>query len=124
MSESNGVTITDSILNTIKKLLGLDASYAPFDLDIMVHINTVFSNLTQMGVGPANGFMIKNDTETWASYFVDDTIDEILQQQIKSYIYLKVRLIFDPPANGNLMEALNKNASELEYRLYTLKGGY
>ena len=131
-----GLSIMEnSILNTIKKLLGLTDTYVAFDQDIIIHINTVFSSLHQMGIGPSDGFTIDGTTPKWQDYFVtvypdgeDETtftLDEPkFQQQIVSYIYAKVRLLFDPPANSNLLQALEKNAQELEYRLYTEKGGY
>ena len=105
----------ESILKTIKKLLGLANEYTAFDTDIIVHINTVISNLAQMGVGPENGLIITDSTKKWKDYIPT----EGLLQPIISYIYIKVRLLFDPPANGNLLESLNKNAQELEFRLYS-----
>jgi len=110
----------DSILETTKQLLGIGQVFTEFDREITVHINTVFSNLAQMGIGPETGFVITGPETLWSS-FIGDTL---LTQQFKSYVYLKVRIIFDPPANGNLLDALNKTASELEYRLYTHSGGY
>lgn len=109
----------ESILITIKKLLGVGKEYDAFDTDIITHINTVFSNLTQMGVGPETGFVINSDQEKWSDYEISDKT-----QQIKTYIYTKVKLLFDPPSNGNLLESLNKTANELEYRLYVEQGGH
>lgn len=115
---------TDSILITTKKLLGLDSEYTPFDTDITVHINTIFSNLTQMGVGPKSGFSISGIEQTWSQYFESDTTSPELLQQIKTYMYMKVKLIFDPPTNSNVMDSFSKISAELEYRMYTQKGGY
>lgn len=105
----------ESILETIKKMLGLPKDEVSFDTDILVHINTVFSNLTQMGIGPEEGFTITGYDETWSQFI---TSDPLKTQQIKSYIYLKVKTVFDPTANSNVAEAFNKTISELEYRLY------
>lgn len=114
---------TDSILNTTKKLLGLGADYTPFDQDIVVHINTVFSILNQMGIGPEDGYAINGVNETWDNYLSYSDNKKLLYS-IKSYMYAKVRMLFDPPTSGSLMEALKNTISELEYRLYTKEGGY
>lgn len=103
----------DSILISIKKLLGIDEEYEHFDTDILIHINTVFMNLTQIGVGPAKGFTILGETEVWSD-FVGDTIK---MEAVKTFVYLKVRLIFDPPANSFLIEAINNQLGEIEWRL-------
>ena len=103
----------ESILKTIKKLLGgSDPSMDYFDVDIITHINTVFSILKQLGVGPKEGFKIEDDNEVWSDFLDDNTNLE----DVKTYIYLKVRMIFDPPAT-NVAEAFNKTISELEWRL-------
>lgn len=103
----------DSILTSIKKLLGIDESYTHFDTDIVIHINSVFLNLTQIGVGPKEGFSITDKSDTW-----DDFVMESPKlQAIKSFVYLKVRLLFDPPQNSSMVEAINRQASELEWRL-------
>lgn len=105
----------ESILTSIKKLLGVSEDYEQFDSDIIMHINTVFLNLTQLGVGPAEGFSI-NDTSTCWSDFVD--IDNNAQlHAIKSYVYLKVKLLFDPPLSSAVIESTNCMISELEWRL-------
>lgn len=121
MSAGN-ITLQESILGSIRKLLGMDDSYKAFDTDLILHINTVFSNLTQMGVGPEDGFEITGDTETWDSYTPRNPNARI--GQIKTYVYFKVRIAFDPPASSVLMESLNNLAKELEVRLYTEEGGY
>jgi hypothetical protein len=107
--------MVESILETIKKMLGLPKDYDSFDTDILVHINTVLSNLTQMGIGPEEGFTITGYDETWSQFV---TSDPLKTQQIKSYIYLKVKTMFDPTANSNVAEAINNSITELEYRLY------
>lgn len=103
----------ESILNSIKKMLGPDAEYDHFDPDIIMHINTVFMVLQQLGVGPEEGFFIEDDTATWADYLVDPT----KLQMVKTYIYLKVRLVFDPPTSGTVMNAINQTIAEYEFRL-------
>lgn len=111
----------DSILTSIKKLLGITEEYTHFDPDIVIHINTVFMNLTQIGVGPPEGFAIEDDTYTWDDFKIDTSVMKV--EWIKSYIYLKVRLIFDPPASSALIEAINRSISELEWRLSVAASG-
>lgn len=102
-----------SILTSIKKLLGIAEDYTEFDEDIIIHINTVFLNLTQLGVGPKEGFSIEDDTAEW-----EDFIDNSLQlQAVKSYMYLKVKLLFDPPLSSSVIESMNRMIAELEWRL-------
>lgn len=103
----------DSILTSIKKLLGITADYTHFDTDIIIHINSVFSILTQLGVGPAAGFSISDDTAVWSDYLQDNAVIEM----VKTYVYLKVKLIFDPPANSFVVTSMEKTISELEWRL-------
>ena len=103
----------DSILTSIKKLLGITEEYEHFDQDIIIHINSVFMILTQMGVGPEEGFTISDSTTTWSEFTNDDKKIEA----VKSYVYLKVRLLFDPPASSSVMEAMNRSISEFEWRL-------
>lgn len=114
---------SNSILDNIKKLLGMPMEYTVFDQDIIIHINSVFANLKQMGVESTNNpnFQIEDNSTTWDDFISGDSG---ILASVKSYIYLKVRLIFDPPANGTLVEAINSQIKELEYRLYTQKGGY
>lgn len=106
---------TESILTSIKKLLGIDAAYMHFDADLIMHINSVFSILTQMGVGPANGFSITGATEVWADFIADKPN---CYSMLKSYVYLKVRLLFDPPQSSAIMESINRQISEFEWRLF------
>ena len=105
----------DSILISVKKMLGITADYTHFDDDIIMHINSVFMILHQLGVGPEEGFMIESDRETWDEFIKD----EFTIESVKSYMYLKVGLLFDPPTNSNVMEAKNRLANELEWRLNT-----
>ena len=104
----------ESILTSIKKLLGIAEEYTHFDADLIMHINSVFMILTQMGVGPAEGFMIEDKSSTWDEFF-DETQN---LNAIKSYIHLKVKLLFDPPLTSAVMEAMNRMISELEWRLH------
>ena len=105
--------MTDSILTTIKKLLGITEEYEHFDQDIIMHINSVFMILTQLGVGPSNGFSISDKTATW-----DELIEEGTNlEAVKSYVYMKVRLLFDPPLSSAVMECINRSINELEWRL-------
>ena len=102
-----------SILTSIKKLLGVAEDYAEFDEDIMTHINSVFLNLTQLGVGPEEGFMIEDNTAVWED-FINDSIQ---LQAVKTYVYLKVKLLFDPPLSSSVTESINRMIAELEWRL-------
>lgn len=101
-----------SILTSIKKLLGIDVEYDAFDQDIIMHINTVFMSLNQFGVGPKKVFRIQNDEATWSDFVGEDSDFE----SVKSYIYLKVRLLFDPPTNSFLIDSINNQIKELEWR--------
>jgi len=103
----------ESILTSIKQLLGITENYNNFDVDIVMHINTAFTTLNQLGVGPAEGFMIKDDKTLWSDY-IDD---EIKFNSVKTYIYLRVRLLFDPPASATIMEAMQQQIKQLEWRL-------
>lgn len=103
----------DSILISVKKMLGIAAEYTHFDADIIIHINSVFMILNQLGVGPKEGFSISSDVETWDEF----TNDNLTIESVKSYMYLKVGLLFDPPTNSNVLEARNRLVSELEWRL-------
>lgn len=103
----------ESILNSIKQLLGIDETETHFDMDIMIHINSVFSNLNQMGVGPETTFYIDDDSTIWSEF----TDDDALFNNVKTYMYLKVRLIFDPPASASVLSAMERQINELEWRL-------
>lgn len=110
----------DSILQSIKKLLGLDESYDAFDTDLIIHINSVFATLAQMGVGSTDPvFQIQDDSALWSDFIDTDEI-----ANVKSYMFLKVKLIFDPPMNSTITASINNQINELEVRLYTQKGGY
>jgi hypothetical protein len=106
-----------SILTSVKKNLGIDESYTFFDDDILLYINGVFSTLNQLGIGPDDGFAIEDDTATWDTYLADN----LKLSSVKTYMYLKVRLLFDPPTTSFAIEALNRQAQELEWRLNVVR---
>lgn len=103
----------DSILTSIKKLLGIEEGYEHFDADIIIGINSAIMALTQLGVGPSAGFMITSKIEAWSD-FIGDRID---LQAVKSYVYLKTKLIFDPPTNSFMNDAIDRQLKEFEWRL-------
>ena len=123
---ANGTVLEEKILSSIKKLLGLNDGVTVFDTDIVIHINTVFAHLTQMGVGPQDnegkniGFRISTGNEVWGDF----TDNDILIDNVKTYVYIKVKMVFDPPTSSALIDAYNAQAKELEWRLYTQEGGY
>ena len=102
----------ENILDSIKKLLGIDEMDSNFDQELIMHINSVFMVLNQLGVGPVGGFKISNE-ETWTD-FVGTRLD---LESVKSYIYLKVRLLFDPPQNSFLIDSISNQIDEYEWRL-------
>lgn len=103
----------DSILDSIKKILGMPPAYDAFDTDLVIHINSVFGILAQLGVGPEGGFSISDNTTLWKAYLGDSKDLEM----VKSYIALKVRLVFDPPTTGAVMDAMKEQIREYEWRL-------
>ena len=103
----------ESILISIKALLGPDSDYDVFDQDIMVFINSALSTLNQLGVGPEDGFQITGTDETWSDFIGDD----VKLNMVKNYIFMKVKMAFDPPANSFVMSAYEKACEELEWRL-------
>lgn len=103
----------DSILTSIKKLIGYPEDYEQFDTDLIIHINSVFTILNQIGVGPINGFSIKDKSTTWSEY----TGDTVLFDSVKTYVYMKVRLVFDPPSSSFVLESIKAMIKEYEWRL-------
>lgn len=104
----------ESILISIKKLLGIAEEYTQFDADIIMHINSVFTTLTQIGVGPSEGFYIEDETAEWTDFVSDLT----KLQAVKTYTYLKVRLVFDPSSLGSAtLAAYERQIQEFEWRL-------
>ena len=106
----------ESILKTIKQLIGCPDDFEQFDLDLTIHINSAFATLTNLGVGPKEGYRITGQDNVW-SEFEDDAKKLSL---IKDYVYIKTRLLFDPPTSGSLMDSLKEQLNEMEWRLYIL----
>lgn len=104
----------ESILTSIKKLIGITEDYKHFDTDLIIHINSVFMILSQMGIGPDNGFSISDETTTWNDYLPEGNKNF---EAVKTYICLKTRIVFDPPQSSSTMEAMKQTISELEWRL-------
>lgn len=102
----------ESILLSIKKLLGPTSECEVFDLDIIMHINSALSTLTQLGVGPSEGFFIRDAHSLWSDFIQGPKFE-----MVKTYVYLKVKLIFDPPSSSAVIESINRQISEFEWRL-------
>lgn len=98
----------ESILTSIKKLHGISAEDTSFDSDIIIHINSAFMILKRLGVGPSTGFYIEDETTKWTDY----VNDRFIVEAIKSFVYIKVKLVFDPPASPTVIEALKSSADE------------
>lgn len=103
----------ESILISIKKLLGLTEDNTDFDPDVIIHINNVFAILTQLGIGPAEGFIVNDSYSTWNDFMGDSPKFSM----VKTYTYLKVKLVFDPPLNSSYLESMKNEAKELEWRI-------
>lgn len=103
----------DSILTSIKKLLGIQEDYTHFDPEIIVNINSVFLILHQLGIGPSTPFTISDETSKWDEFLTDG--EEI--KLAESYVYLRVRLLFDPPSNSFLVKSIEDQIKEFEFRL-------
>lgn len=103
----------DSVLTSIKKLLGITEEYDQFDQDLIIHINAVLMVLTQIGVGPSNGMIINDSSTTWNDILSDTSNIEA----VKTYVYLKVKMIFDPPSSSSVADAMNRSINEYEWRL-------
>lgn len=106
----------ESILTSVKKVLGIPEYYEHFDQDILLHLNSVMSILHQLGVGPENGFVVEDDSTTWSDLF-DGDIDTNKMMYVKSYVCLRVRLLFDPPASSGAIDAMERQMRELEWRI-------
>ena len=102
----------NSILTSIKKLLGISSDYTHFDNDIIVEINSALSALTQLGVGPAEGFAIQDASSTWDEFFDDPKLN-----MAKTYVQIRVKLVFDPPTSSALIESYNRQLDEITWRL-------
>lgn len=112
MAEAN----RNSILESTKQMLGVAPEYKAFDLEILTHINSVLSTLEQLGVGPSGGFAIQDDSESWGELLGGDP----RLNQVKSYVYLRVRLLFDPPATSFAIAAQQSQVDQMEWRLMVL----
>lgn len=102
----------DSILESIKKLLGVPLDDDHWDTDIIIHINTALSTLCQIGIGPEDGMFITNGDTTWSELLDGNAQIEL----VKTYVYIKVKIVFDPPSSSTVLESLKTTASELEWR--------
>ena len=114
MPATDSISNSDSILNSIKKLIGLDQDYTEFDTDLIIHINSVFLDLEQLGAGSQDGFFIEGSTETWEDFLPDDPL---VLNSIKSYMYLKVKKLFDTPTSSSAMDSLNSLIDRFEWRI-------
>lgn len=107
--------MSESILNSTKKNLGLDVDYKAFDPDVIMHINTAFATLNQLGIGPEDGFMIEDDEAVWADFLGSD----LRLNNVKTYVYLRVRLLFDPPTTSFAIQSMKEQVKEFEWRINT-----
>jgi len=107
-----------SILNSVKKILGLQSTDTPFDEMILTHVNTAFSTLYQLGVGPDGGFAIEDDTKTWEDFITGDIS---IVNACKTYVYLRVRLLFDPPPTSFALQSMKEQLTEYEWRISVLR---
>lgn len=130
MGECTPKILEENILNSIKHLLGILPNVDVFDKDIALHINSVFAHLNQIGVFKSDmPFVLVTGKEKWVDFFLatedgKTDIDAFTIQNVKTFIYIKVKMIFDPPTNAAVINAYEAQAKEIEYRLYTQKGGY
>ena len=109
--------VSDSILKSIKKMLGIDPTMDMFDLDICININSALSNLNQIGLRPHEGFFVNGSEETWSDFL--GTNDMQVLQNAKQYVYIWVKRVFDPPGATNHLSALDNTLKELEWRIST-----
>lgn len=113
MPNDTKISVSESILDSIKKLLGIAPELVEFDTDIIIHINSYLNVLTQLGVGPREGFEISNRDSTWKDFIGDDK----QLNMVISYLFLRVKLVFDPPQNSATYTAHKERADEFEWRL-------
>lgn len=111
--------VPDSILQSTKKALGLTLDYTPFDAELVIHINSVLANLNQLGIGPDGGMLIEDETPTWSDFLrrVDEVVPDPRLNHVKSYVYMRVRMLFDPPSVGYLVTSYEKMILEAEWRI-------
>ena|SRR3569833_3161666 len=105
--------MSDSILTSTKKILGIEEDYTAFDFDVITHINAALATLTQLGVGPEAGFMIVDAAGTWDDFLGTDP----RLNPVKQYVFLRVKLVFDPPQSSYAVEAMKEQIKEHEWRL-------
>lgn len=105
----------ESILTSIKKKLGIDEACTDFDDDVIMEINSVLMTLNQLGVGPDAGYIISSSEQTWDDFLGTSQI--LTLEAVKTYVYLTVKLVFDPPTNSTLLEAMKHKADEYEWRI-------
>ena len=105
--------MSESILDTMKEMLGIDAGVTAFDTEITIHLNSAFMALTQLGAGPSSGFSVADKTTKWSDYLGTEKNLEA----VKSYLFLKVKIVFDPPERAAVMDAYKSQISELEFRI-------
>lgn len=117
MSTLSSDDVNDSILLSTKKLLGVDPTMDMFDLDIIMNVNSALANLNQIGVGPHEGYFVNGITETWAEFLGHN--DLTVLQNVKQYVYIWVKRVFDPPGATNHLAALDNTIKELEWRIST-----
>ena len=103
----------DSILTSVKKIIGISEEDESFDTDLIMHINSALMILNQLGVGPEDGFSITDKSAVWTDVIGDNKLIEA----VKTFVGLKVRLIFDPPTSSAVLDSINKTISELEWRI-------
>lgn len=106
----------ESILTSIKKLLGIEEDDESFDVDVIMHINTVLDDLTQLGVGPSEGFTIEDKLSTWHDFLSKETPDKKMER-VKSYTHLRVKLLFDPPTSAAVIASMERQIEKLEWRI-------
>ena len=105
--------MTEGILTSIKKMLGIDDNYIPFDVDVLIHINSAFMTLCQMGIGPKEGFNVTGYEEIWGDFLTN----KVMLGGVKTWVYLQVKMLFDPPANSFVMDAYKTQAEQILWRL-------
>lgn len=110
--------MAQSILTSVKKVLGIAETDTSFDVDILLHTNSVFSILNQIGIGPDAGFMIEDSSAMWEDFVTDKRLISV-----KTYVYARVRLLFDPPSTSYAIESMNKQIAEIEWRLNVQREG-
>lgn len=113
--ENSSPSVTDSILTSVKKMLGIEEEYTHFDPDVLMNINSIFAVLTQIGVGPSDGFVIEDKGAAWSEFLPEKMAKQLAF--VKSYMFLRVRLLFDPPQSSAAIDSMTRQANELEWRL-------